>query len=183
MSAAACVRAIGWERAVAYLAGELPADDEADLELHLLGCAACTETVARAGAVVEALRALVPPVVSRATLARLQARGVRVREQGFAPGARGQVVFTPDVDLLIHRLEGLALADARRVDVTVVHDGSGRVLVEVADVPFDPAAGQVLIACHRHYASMPPDIAFEVTAHTPDGTTRAGRVTVDHVFG
>ena len=52
----------------------------------------------------------------------------------------------------------------------------------VPDVPFDAAAGEVLIACQRHYASFPPDIVFEVTAHRAGGPVLAARYTVLHVY-
>lgn len=180
---ARCATPVSWEDAVAYVAGELSLDHEAALELHLMGCSTCTATVTGAAEIAAATHAIIPTVVTRADLAAITARGLRVRESVFAPGDRRPVVFTPDVDLLIHTLGGADLAGATRVDVRLRDEATGAVLAEEPDVPFDDAAGQVLIACQRHYASFPPDVVFEVTAHRAAGATLAGTYTVLHDFG
>jgi hypothetical protein len=180
---APCAAPISWADAVAYVAGELSLDHEATLELHLMGCAACTASVTGAAEIAAAARSIIPTAVTRADLAAIAARGLRVREGAFAPGDRRAAVFTPDVDLLIHALVGADLAGATRVDVRLKDERTGAVLVEEPDVPFDAAAGEVLIACQRHYASFPPDIVFELTAHRAGGTTLAGTYTVLHDYG
>jgi hypothetical protein len=172
---------VPWEAAVAYFAGELAAAEEAALEQHLFGCSACAAALEPVAAIVAAIRGLVPPVLTRPMLAALGARGVRVREAAWQPGERRLAVFGGDVDVLVHRLLG-DLAGASRVDVALRVEGSGELLLTLPDVPFDGGAGELLIACQRHFAALPPDVTFEVTAHRPRGPERVGSYTVRHVF-
>src|SRR4029453_8735554 len=60
-----CPNPVAWATLVDYWAGELDAEAAAALEEHLFGCADCTTASARVSAVTEALRAALPPVVSR----------------------------------------------------------------------------------------------------------------------
>jgi hypothetical protein len=48
------------------------------MDEHLMGCASCSAEAARVAAVVSALRELVPPVITRAALETMRARGVRI---------------------------------------------------------------------------------------------------------
>ena len=89
-----CAHPIPWATLVDYWAGELDEAETAALEEHLFGCADCTATSARVAAVTEAVREALPPVVSRARVDRLRARGLRVRENAFRPDERSEVDFT-----------------------------------------------------------------------------------------
>src|SRR5262249_47836990 len=151
------------EDLVSYLTDDLDSDDLERIESHLMGCAACTAETTRLSQLIETLRSALPPVVTRAMVDAARARGKRIVEKTFCPGTRQSAVFSPDVDMLIDRLAGLDLSNATRVHVTVRCESTGVVLVEEPNAPFDPNEG-VLIACQRHYASMPPDTVFEVRA-------------------
>jgi hypothetical protein len=67
------------------------------------------------------------------------------------------------------------LEDVERVSVDIVlPDGSP--LLSFGDVPFEPSAGAVLIACQRHFVErFPPDIDIVVRC-----THRAGRESVEN---
>jgi hypothetical protein len=176
-----CSSPVTWEDLVAYWARDLAAADVDRIDEHLMGCGLCLAESARVFAVVEAVRVFVPPVVTRATLETLRERGLRIEENMFAPGERRPVVFGRGIDLLIHRLSGLDLSDVRRVRVTVRVESTGDVLHEEPDAPFDAHEG-VLIACQRHYATLPPDTVFEVRALEPSGAERTAVYTIPHVF-
>src|SRR5215472_12144849 len=120
-----CTTPLPWEQLVAYWAGDLPLGDEAAFEEHLMGCATCSAASARVAAITETLRAMIPPIVTRARVEQLRAKGLRIRESAFAPGDRREEWFTPDVDILIFRLGGLDLARAARVEFSLRDEASG----------------------------------------------------------
>ncbi len=112
---------------------------------------------ARVATVIEALRALTPPVIDHATLAALQARGRRIRDNVVQPDERTPVVFTPDLEFLIHRLR-FDLSDAISVGVTVTVEETGTVLLDEPSAPFDRDSEEVLIACQRDFQRFPPHV-------------------------
>src|SRR5947208_14764683 len=120
-----CPNPLDWGALVDYWAGDLDADATETVEDHLFGCPDCTAIAARVASVTEALRAALPPVVSRERVERLRARGARIRENAFLPGDRREVVFAHDADLLIHRLSGLDLSGANRVDFRIASESTG----------------------------------------------------------
>lgn len=177
-----CSSPIAFEVLVDYWAGEL-ADDEVDrIDAHVMGCGSCAAESEAVERIVAALHFRIPPVISADQLAALQREGLVVVANAFAPGERKEVRFEPHVDLLVHRLGGLALDRAARVSVVVRSESSNQVLLEDDFVPFDRTRGEVLIACQRHFAAMPPDVVFEVFAHDDDGRVTSARYSVPHVF-
>lgn len=176
-----CDQPIGTERLVAYWANELaPADVDA-IDEHVFGCDACAREAERVSRVVQAFRGATPPVVTRADIEALRARGHVIRENDFAPGIRTPVVFERDVEYLIHRLGGLDLAGAERVDVTV-RDESGATLFFDPYAPFDRDRGQVLIACQRHFEAYgEPNILIDVHVHGEASTVAT--FIIPHLFG
>jgi hypothetical protein len=179
-----CQSPIAWETLVEYWAGELDADATAALDEHLFECAACTAASARVAAVTEAVRAAVPLAVSPRRLERLRAGGVRVRENTFAPGDRREVEFSPESDLLIHRLsvDGLGLTGDERIALRVSSESTGALMAVMEEAPFDPAEGAVLVACQRHYSALPHDTVMEIAIHAPGAPTRTATYTILHRF-
>lgn len=175
-----CANPTSWDVLVRYWAGDLTSEETAAFDEHLMGCAACSAQSARVAAVVQGLREVIPPVVTRDALARLRARGTRIEENTFFPG-RQPVVFRRGVDLLVHRLAGADLTGAVRVKVAVRVESTGALLVEELNAPFDAKDG-VLIACQRHFGDLPPDVVFEVTAIDAAGGERTTAYAIPHVF-
>jgi len=182
-----CAEPIAAGRMVDYWAGDLDAADSQRVEEHLFACAACTAELERVARVAEALRTAIPAVVAAADMPALRARGLVVEENAFAPGTRREVTFRPGVDILIHRLQGMDLQRAERVHVSVRVESTGEVILEDPFAPFDRERGEVLIACQRHFAGLPPDIAFDVRAHGASAEAGPAVSTatflVPHVFG
>jgi hypothetical protein len=176
-----CISPLTWEELVAYWAADLAPADQDRVDEHLLGCEACTTEAARVFAVVQALREVIPPVVTRSMLESLRGRGLVVEENTFAPGQRREALFASGVDLLVHRLAGFDLSDTERVRVTLRVENSDQVLAEIPNAPFDTEEG-ILIACQRHYSNMPPDVVFEVSALDPSGAERSASYTILHVY-
>jgi len=179
---ARCDSPIGFEALVAYWSGDLAPRDGEAVEEHVMGCAACSAASARIAAVAAAIRAQIPPILSRDTLAKLRERGLRVVDNPVKPGERKLASFPRDVDVLIHRLGGLALTQAERVDVTVKVEETGDVIFHKQDAPFDREAGEILIACQRHFSVFPPNIVFEVRTRDAAQRDSVTVYTVPHDF-
>lgn len=178
----ACLDPISWEVLVDYWADGLAPDEVDQVDEHLMGCGTCSASSARIGAIAQAVRALIPPIVSREQLEVLRARGLRIAENPFSPGQRKQAVFASETDLLVHRLGGLDLARADNVRVIVRVEETGEVLADDPNAPFDRDAGEVIIACQRHYAAYPRNIVFEVRARGPSGSEQVAAYAIPHVF-
>jgi len=177
MTTRACRSPLSFAELADYWTDDLDADGSRRVEDHLFACASCAERTARAAELVRALRDVVPAVLSGERLRALADRGVRVRETEVPPDTQVTVAFAPGVDLLIHRLKG-DLSHAFWVDCDVL-DGRGTPLLSLEHVPVDRAAGEVLIACQRHYlAEYPPDIRFRLSVVDTNGAiaTREYRV-------
>jgi hypothetical protein len=179
---AKCAHPLPGEDLVAYWADDLDPAAIERVEEHLMGCGTCSESSGRMAAIAGALRQMIPPLISSARLAELRARGLRVVENPIRPGERKPVIFGPEIDLLIHRLGGLDLTRAESVRVTVSIEETGAVVRDDLDAPFDRAAGEVLVACQRHFAALPPNIVFEVRARGPLGEGPVARYMAPHTF-
>lgn len=177
-----CSHPIAWERLVDYWAGDLDDADTDVVDEHLFACEACSAESAGVARIVQAFRTAIPAVVSPAQTAELRARGLVVEENRFEPGERVEVIFEPDVDILIHHLSGIDLSRAERVHVGVRIESTGAVVFEEHFAPFDRDRGEVLIACQRHFAGLPPDVAFDVRVHEQNGRTLEATYSVPHVF-
>ena len=176
-----CTAPLGLEQLVAYWSNDLDAEAQASVEEHLFACDTCFANAQRLEKVVQAFRLGPPPVISQAEVDALRAQGLNLVENSFAPGQGESVTFAHGVDLLIHRLTGLDLTHADRVEVIVRSESHG-VIFEEPVAPFDRARGEVLIACQRHFAAFPPDIVFDVRVHGPAAPADVATYIVPHIF-
>jgi anti-sigma factor RsiW len=176
-----CANPIAAETLVSYWAGDLPPPDEAAVEEHLMGCAACTRESERIAAVTEAVRRLIPTVLSRAAVDELRRKGLRIDERPTAPG-RTEVHFPRGLDLVILRLGGLDLSRAARVGVDLRPAGEARTITRVEDAPFDRRDDAVLLACQRHFDVLPADIVAEVRVVDESGAATTTSFTLVHHF-
>ncbi|HEX7668491.1 MAG TPA: zf-HC2 domain-containing protein, partial [Polyangiaceae bacterium] len=83
-----CRTAVSSEDLSRYWSNDLPSADVDRFDEHLMGCEACSAESARIAAVAQAVRAFIPPVVTRALLEKLAREGMRIEENTFAPGMR-----------------------------------------------------------------------------------------------
>lgn len=157
-----CAESIPSATLVEYWFGELPAEAEARIEEHFLGCAQCSaelETLALLGQGVRAAfeKGAIHAVISTPFLSTMKERGMRLREYPVAPGESVYCTIGKDDDAVVARLKA-PLAGFGRVDL-VATDETGKLLYRVDDVPYDPAAGEVLFC--------PPAAALkQMPAHT-----------------
>lgn len=174
---------VSFETLVALWAGELPEDEASAVEEHLFACDACAAAQDRFAPLASALREFIPPVISAAHRDRLAASGVRIRFTPCAADAEATAAFAPDVDLLVHGLRG-DLSRAERVDVEMIAP-DGTVARGFDAVPFDRAAGEVLVACQRHYEALfaPGEQPFfRVYAHEAGERRQVGEYLVVHIW-
>ena len=127
---------------VDYWFGELSEKEEAAFEEHLFGCAECTAKLEGLAALGAAVRAAhregdVRAVISHALLDAMKQEGLRLREYRVAPGGSVNCTIAAADDFVVSRLSA-PLAGVRRVDLVVFG-------ARFEDVPFDAAAGEVLV--------------------------------------
>lgn len=178
-----CKQALSFETLVGLWAGELEEGETTAAEEHLFACETCSEASDRLGRLVGGLREVIPPVLSHAHRDRLLERGLRIVHTPVAPNGNARARFAPEVDLLVHVLQA-DLSLAERVDVDLVTP-NGVTQVAFEGVPFDAGAGEVLIACQRHYQGMFPegkDPVFRVHAVEGDRRRLVGDYLVVHVW-
>jgi len=141
---------IDFETLVAYWLGDAPAAEGDKVEAHLFACAECSARLEWLAALSDGVRAAVRGgrvglFVSRRFVDALVQAGLRLREYRLEPGGSVNCTLRVDEDAVVSRVQaplaGVKRVDAvRRVSVGGVEEPEER----VADVPFDPAAGEVL---------------------------------------
>lgn len=175
-----CVEPLTLERLTALWSGDLAEDEVAAVDEHIFACDECAAASDRIAKLVGALREAIPPVISRARCERLTRDGTRIGTTVVQPSVRADAYFTKSVDLLVHVLRA-DLSAAERVDLEVVSP-DGVVAAAFEHVPFDAKAGEVLVACQRHYQERYPggDPTFRVHAIGAGGERRTTEYVVIH---
>jgi hypothetical protein len=135
---------------LAWWLGELDGAAADELETHLLECSACArrlEGIVEVGTAIKGCfaRGATAAVLSASFVSRLAAAGMRVREYRVPCNGTVQCTLAPDDDLTVAHLQA-ALAGVERLDV--VHLRPGHADERLEDVPFDPRAGEVVVAPH-----------------------------------
>ena len=185
MTQPSCASPIPLETLLEYWLGELDEVREAALDEHLLGCGHCCATlqglVDLAGEVRAAVRAgAVHAVLADAFVKRLAAQGLRLREYRVPHNGSVYCTVAPDDDLLITRLDA-PLAGVERLDVELLGvEGAGR--ERLRDVPFDAAAGEVVLAARmeRMRALPASTVRMRLLAMAPSGERLVGEYTFHH---
>jgi anti-sigma factor RsiW len=145
-----CASPIPFEALIAYWLGELPAADEEPLEAHFFGCAHCTRRLEELAAIAAGIRSAVragavTAVISAPFVELMKKEGLRIREYRVAAGGRADCTIRADDDAVVGRMRA-PLAGVRRIDAlqTIEAGGERGPEMRLEDVPFDPAAGEVL---------------------------------------
>lgn len=129
---------------VEYWFGEL---HEEALEEHLFACEHCSARLEELAALGAGIRAVFRAGTLRAVLTRgfvegLKREGLRLREYPVAAGGNVHCTMTAEEDFVLGRLEA-PLAGVERLDLVLLGSG-GEAQATLEDIPFDPAAGEVL---------------------------------------
>ena len=145
MSAPPCLAPIPFAALVDYWFGELTQDEEARVEVHLLGCAGCSERLGHLAELGAGIRSTfrngaVGAVISPNFVQEMKREGLRLREYRVVPGGSVNCTISAADDAVVSRLQA-SLEDVTRIDLMfMTEQGEGR----LPDVPFEPAAGEVL---------------------------------------
>lgn len=185
MTAPGCAIPIALATLLEYWLGELDAAREGQLDEHLLGCDHCSANlqglVDIAGGIHAAVRAgAVPVVLTDAFVKRLAAQNLRLRQYRVPHNGSVHCTVAPDDDLLVTRLEA-PLAGVDRLDLErsgVEAQGVER----LRDVPFDAAAGEVVIALRMDRVRALPasTLRMRLLAVAPSGERLIGEYTFNH---
>ena len=165
-----------------YLKGALPESDDQEIESHLFRCAICSAEAERIAGLLTSIADATPTILSPSRFAGLEREGRIERINVMTPGQTAEVLYPESGRVLVHRLGGVDLSSARRIDVEVSAEG-GETLWHLEDVPFDADRGEIFVACQSHFAEMfPPDIVFsvEVAVASVDQQEELARYTVRH---
>jgi len=127
---------------VDYWFGELPPGEEEAFEDHLFGCAECTAKLEELAALGAAVRAAwkagaVRAVISHALYEAMKKEGLRLREYNMVPGGSVDCTIAAADDFVVSHLAA-PLSGVQRVDLVTDVE-------RFEDVPFDAAAGEVLM--------------------------------------
>lgn len=176
----ACSHGVAAESWIDFFAGELDEKAGERLEQLLFECPYCAAEAERWGAIAGGAELVIPPVITSTALLQLQSRGELMSENAMQPGEHRRAGFPDGGKLLIHRLQGLDLTRADRVNLAL-STPTGAPLARFEDVPFDRTTGEVVIACQRHFGeAFPADIVFEVERSVVDDTEVVGTYSVVH---
>ena len=181
---AACRTPVSDEMLLDWWAGELPGSERRRLEEHLLSCEACSVRAEVSSGIVQGLQDLVrrgdlPTVVMAPVVERLRREGRRIREYRLPPGGGVLCTVGPDDDVVLARLSA-DLHDVARLDlVSRIDDGAEH---RLRDLPFDPSAGEVVLAPSVDALRRRPAHVerMRLVAVEPEGDRLLGDYTFDH---
>jgi len=149
VTSSACAAPLTVNELTEYWLNECAPDRELAIEEHLLGCRVCSgrlqDIVALADGVKNIVRrGGVGAIVTSTFVGRLKDAGVRVREYRLEPGGSVLCTIAPEDDLNVAYLAA-PLEGVSRLDL-VLHDPAADRSLRLEDIPFNPAAGGVVVA-------------------------------------
>ena len=180
-----CGKPVDFEALVAWWLGEAPAGDT--IEEHLLACAHCSGRLEWLAALSGGVRAVVREgrvsmVVSAPFVESMRRAGLRLREYRLDPGGSVNCTIRADDDAVVSRLRA-PLAGVKRLDVVRAQDAGPE--ERIADVPFDAAAGEVLLVPSSAWLKTMPAFTTRTRLVAVDeaGETQVGEYTFVHSPG
>ena len=159
---------IDYETLVAYWLGEVPASEGEKLEEHFFACARCAGRLEWLAALSDGVRAAVRGgrvglFVSRRFVEALVHAGLKLRQYGLDAGGSVNCTIRMDDDAVVSSLRA-PLAGVKRLDALqrVSVGGVAQPDERVRDVPFDPAAGEVILVPNPSWLKNMPSLTMRV---------------------
>jgi len=159
------------------------ADDEESnrTEEHLFSCERCAARVERLEALIDRLRAALPPILTQERRRNLEKTVGDVPTSLVSPGETATLQFRKGTDVgfwvMRHDLSG-----AERVDCQLF-GSDGSPMVSLPDVPFDADRQEVVLACHVHYRNLgAEDVRARLTSFDGAGQARTSEYRLIHRF-
>lgn len=169
-----------------YWLGDTDAAATDVVDEHLMQCDACgqalDELIALGHGVHEALRCGALAFATSAAFAeRLAGRGLRVREYRLPHNGSVNCTVAPDDDVLVTRVAA-PLHGVQRLDIRTRRSIEPDAVHEQADVPFDPATGEVVFVSALGPLRRQPAHTLVVTLLAVDaaGARELGRYDFHH---
>ena len=158
------------DQLLAHWLGELDEAEDARVGEHLMGCGDCNDKALWVAQLSASMPALVREGQFQATVSpefvqRAIEAGLRTREYCLSPGGSVNCTIAPEDDLLITRLE-VTLPGSERVDLLML-DEQGNAFQRFADIPYDPAAKEVLLASRVADIKAMPETRFSMRLVVP----------------
>ena len=185
MNRPSCRSPLAWDTLIAYWLGELDADAEARAEEHYLGCAQCSDRLARLAALADRVRTLgrtsgVGMVLNDEFVRRLTQDGLRVREYRVPRNGSVNCSVGPDDDFVVGRMEA-PLGGVQRIDMLTLDD-NGNTESCRHDIPFVAASGGVVFAPGIDWLRAQPAFTMRVRLLAVDeqGDHSLGDYTFNH---
>jgi hypothetical protein len=185
-----CTAPIPIDELTAYWLGELETAQAERLEEHVFACAHCAGRLEWLAALSDGVRSAVRAgrvglFVSKQFVQALVQAGLRFREYHLELNGSVNCTIRADDDGVLSHIRA-PLAGAKRVDVVRrVNVGGEQLEDRVPDVPFDPAAGEVLFIPAAAALKAMPSHVLEVTLLAVDeaGERPIGEYTFRHTAG
>ena len=174
---------LDFEQLVDYWLG-----DGDKVEEHLFACAECTARLEWLAALSDGVRAAVRAgafgmVIPAPLVAAMKRAGMRLREYHTDPGATVSCTFRAGDDAVVSHIRA-RLGGVKRVDAlwTAEVDGIRQPVVRLEDVPFDPAAEEVILLPHAAQLKKMPKhtMRLRLVAVEEAGERRLGEYFFDH---
>jgi anti-sigma factor RsiW len=174
------------EALLAYWLGETSPEASEAADAHLLACDACGARVDALVALVHGVReafarGAVPAMLSAGFVERLKAQGRRVREYRVPRNGSVHCSVAPEDDLLVSRVAA-PLAGVQRLDAEFSLSLAPGQATRLDDIPFDPAAGEVVFAPPLAEVRALPshELVLRLIAVDAAGERELGRYTFHH---
>jgi hypothetical protein len=150
VSAPRCNRPLTVAELTEYWLGDLAQTQQSAIEEHIFACSGCSRLLEEIVALGGSLRTMartgqVAAILAPAFIERLRTDGVRIREYSLQPGGSVNCSVAPTDDLTIAHLHA-PLEGVRRLDLVLDISEGGLPPSRLADVAFNPAAGELVLA-------------------------------------
>jgi len=179
-----CLRPLSEPELLDWWADALDPARRRSVEEHLLGCGLCSARLATIAELDAGVREIVrtgqtPAVVTGDVVERLRREGRTVREYRVPAGGGVLCTVAPHDQVMVTRLSA-DLHGASRIDLVVRIDDAE--VQRLPDIPFDPAAGElvVLFPIEEIRASPAHVQVVRLLAMNPGGESLLGEYTFDH---
>jgi len=179
-----CGEPIAFGALVDYWAEAPEGDASAALEEHLFSCDPCADRMASVATMARGVARLgrggARLMMTPALLERLRADAVRIRTYTVDAGGSVACTIAPGDEVCLTTLRA-DLRNVRRLDLDLL-DEDGGLLSHAADVPFDRARGEVLLADTGAFVRSLPAMSFSLrlTEVEPSGRRVVGEYRMNH---
>lgn len=177
MTRPACPAAVPTARIAEWFLGDLAPADQPSFEEHLFACDVCTQEARVFAALAQAIRLMsdTETLLTQEAWEALAASGEPFGQGIVAPGGELEARFAPGTERFVIRMRVPPATGPLAFEML---SPAGATAFHAPDVPFDAEAGEVRVACRRHFGAIVPVIRFRISS----GGRVLGEYVVRHVL-